>query len=96
MLTIRLARGGAKKRPYYRIVVAESSFSRDGRFVEQIGFSNPMATGKEDTFRLDRARYDYWHRCGAQPTDTVKRLIRQNNRAAAAPPAGAPAAEPSQ
>lgn len=83
MLSIRLARGGAKKRPYYNIVVAEKSFSRDGRFIEKLGASNPMAAGKEKPFTLDMERYAHWVGQGAQPTPTVKRLVRAHQRVAA-------------
>lgn len=76
MLSIRLSRGGAKKRPFYRIVVAEKSFSRDGRYVEVIGFSNPMAVGKEPPLSLKEERYDYWCAQGAKPSERVKRLHR--------------------
>lgn len=87
MLKIRLSRAGAKKQPYYRIVVTESSMSRDGRYVELIGFSNPMASGKEPSFRLNDERYNYWKSQGAQETPVIKRLVRryrQNNNAEAA------------
>ena len=90
MLSIRLSRGGAKKRPYYRIVVAEKSFSRDGRFLEVIGTSNPMASGAEPELTLKLDRYDYWCGQGAKPSLCVKRLHRQFRRqekTAAAKPA---------
>ena len=80
MLTIRLSRGGAKKRPYYRIVVAEKSFSRDGRFIERLGASNPMASGNESAFTIDMLRYLHWCEQGAQPSATVKRLVRAHQR----------------
>ena len=80
MLKIRLSRAGAKKRPYYHIVVSESRMPRNGRYVESIGFSNPMAAGKEKPFLLNEERYAYWTSQGAQATDTVLRLIRQSNR----------------
>ena len=60
MLVIRLSRGGGKKRPYSHIVVAEKSRPRDGRFIERIGFCNPLATGKAEAYRLDGERFDYW------------------------------------
>lgn len=84
MLSIRLARGGAKKRPYYNIVVAEKSFSRDGRFLEKIGASNPMAAGEERPLTLNMERYAHWLERGASPTLTVKRLVRTHQRLAAA------------
>ena len=80
MLSIRLSRGGAKKRPYYRIVVAEKSFSRDGKFIEVIGTSNPMAAGQEPPLTLKLERYEHWCAQGAQPSLCVKRLWRQYRR----------------
>ena len=71
---IRLARHGAKKRPYYRVVVADSRARRDGRFIEEVGRYNPCSTPKFVQF--DRERVDYWIKCGAQPTDTVARLLK--------------------
>lgn len=85
MLKIRLSRSGAKKRPYYRIVVTEKAMPRDGRYVELIGFSNPMASGKEQHFHLKEDRYSYWAEKGAQASDTVKRLIKQHSRLNATP-----------
>ena len=71
---IRLARHGAKKRPYYRIVVANAQAPRDGRFIEEVGRYNPCV---EPAFvKFDEERLDYWIKCGAQPTDTVARLIK--------------------
>ena len=77
MLSIRLARGGAKKRPFYRIVVAERSRARDGRYIEVIGTSNPMASGGEQALTLKKDRYEYWCGQGAQPSLCVKKLHRQ-------------------
>ncbi|MBR3182004.1 MAG: 30S ribosomal protein S16 [Eggerthellaceae bacterium] len=71
---IRLARHGAKKRPYYRIVVADSRNRRDGRFIEEVGRYNPCVTPSLVTF--DQERVDYWLGVGAQPTDTVARLLK--------------------
>lgn len=71
---IRLARHGAKKRPYYRIVVADSRARRDGRFIEEVGRYNPCVTPSLVTF--DQERVDYWLGVGAQPTDTVARLLK--------------------
>ena len=70
---IRLARHGAKKRPYYRIVVADSRKPRDGRFIEEVGRYNPCVSPSFVSFDMDRV--DYWKKCGAQPTDTVARLL---------------------
>lgn len=76
MLSIRLSRGGSKKKPVYDIVVAEKSFARDGRFVETLGFSSPLMPAAAARLRIDLARYDYWAAQGAAPTDTVRRLVR--------------------
>jgi len=85
MVTIRLARHGAKKNPFYHITVADRSASRDGRFVERLGFYNPVAKGQSEGLRLDLNRVDYWLSVGAQPSDIVKKLIKQvrNNETAA-------------
>ena len=76
MVTIRLARGGAKKRPFYNIVVADSRCRRDGRFIERIGFYNPVAAQNEEGLRVNRERLAYWEGVGAQVSDTVARLVR--------------------
>lgn len=76
MVTIRLARGGAKKRPFYNIVVADSRCRRDGRFIERIGFYNPIAAQNEEALRINRERLAYWQGVGAQVSDTVARLVR--------------------
>jgi small subunit ribosomal protein S16 len=76
MVTIRLARGGAKKRPFYNIVVADSRCRRDGRFIERIGFYNPVAAENEEALRVNRERLAYWQGVGAQVSDTVARLVR--------------------
>ena len=75
MVTIRLARGGSKKRPFYNIVVADSRDRRDGRFIERIGFYNPLAAGSSETLRVDRERLTYWQGVGAQTSDTVARIV---------------------
>lgn len=77
MVTIRLARGGAKRRPFYSIVVTDSRNARDGRFIERVGFFNPVATGKEEELRLDAARVEFWMSKGAQPSERVAQLIKQ-------------------
>ena len=82
MLAIRLTRLGAKKRPFYRIVVAEKRGKRDGRFVEIVGHYNPCREPNE--LKLDHERIAYWIKCGAQPTETVRNLIRKNPPAAVA------------
>jgi small subunit ribosomal protein S16 len=80
MVTIRLARGGAKNQPFYHIVVADSRKSRDGRYIERLGFYNPFARGNEETLRLDEVRVDYWKSVGAQPSERVARLIKDTNK----------------
>lgn len=84
MVRIRLARGGSKKNPFYHIVVADIRCKRDGRFIERIGFYNPVARGGEIPLRIDTARAEYWLRNGAQPTDRVRQLLKQAQREAAA------------
>ncbi len=78
MVTIRLARGGAKKRPFYHVVVADSRMPRDGRYIERVGFFNPIATGQEVRLQLKSERIDYWLSQGAQPSDRVNKLIASN------------------
>ncbi len=77
MVVIRLSRGGAKARPFYNIVVADKRNRRDGRFIERVGFYNPLAKGGEEPLRLAQDRLSYWLGVGAQPSDTVQRLIKQ-------------------
>ena len=77
MVTIRLSRKGAKKSPFYHIVVADSRRARDGRYIERLGFFNRMARGKEEELRLDLERVDYWTGVGAQASDRVSHLIKQ-------------------
>ena len=77
MVVIRLARGGAKKRPFYNMVVADSRTRRDGRFIERIGFYNPIATEKEEGLRIAADRLSYWQQQGAQLSPTVARLVKQ-------------------
>ncbi|MGB5325649.1 MAG: 30S ribosomal protein S16 [Pseudomonadales bacterium] len=86
MVTIRLSRGGAKKRPFYRVVVADSRSRRDGRFIEQIGFFNPIATGGEERLRIALDRIEHWQGLGAQVSERVKSLAKQvrENAASAA------------
>jgi len=78
MVTIRLARGGAKKRPFYGIMVADSRRSPRGRFIERVGFFNPRAVGGEERLRLDMERVEYWVSKGAQPSDRVASLLKQH------------------
>ena len=82
MVTIRLSRGGAKKRPFYHIVVADRRNKRDGRHLERLGFFNPLAAEQEEGFRLDRERYDYWLSVGAKPSERVSQLVASNAAAA--------------
>ena len=77
MVVIRMARGGAKNRPFYNVVVADSRMPRDGRFIERIGFYNPKASQSEPKFRLKLDRVDHWVKLGAQPSDAVKKLIKR-------------------
>jgi small subunit ribosomal protein S16 len=79
---IRLQRFGTKKKPYYRIVAADSRFSRDGRFLEQVGIYNPMV--QPEAIALVQDRFDYWMSVGAQPSDTVASLVRRLKRSASA------------
>ena len=74
MVTIRLARSGAKKRPFYHITVSDSRNARDGRFIERIGFFNPLARGQEERLRLDVERMQYWQGQGAQSSPRVSKL----------------------
>ena len=80
MVTIRLARHGAKKRPFYHVTVAEKSAPRDGRFIERIGFYNPIAQGGEVPLSIDLARFDHWLSQGALPTERVGQLAAQARR----------------
>jgi len=82
MVTIRLARGGAKKRPFYHLVVADSRRSRDGRFIEQVGFFNPVARGQEERLRIQQDRIDHWVGLGAKLSDRVQSLVKQAKKAA--------------
>jgi len=76
MVTIRLARGGSKKRPFYHLTVANSRNARDGRFVERIGFFNPVATGGEVSLSVNQERATYWLSKGAQPSERVAQLLK--------------------
>ena len=82
MVTIRLQRGGAKKRPFYQIVVADSRFSRDGRFIEKVGFFNPIASGQEEKLRSDLPRVEHWLGQGAGLSDRVAKLVKDARKAA--------------
>jgi small subunit ribosomal protein S16 len=83
MVVIRLSRGGAKKRPFYHIVVADKQRSRNGRFIEQVGYFNPIAAGKDVRLTLDIARVEEWCAKGAQLSDRVKHLVKVYKETAA-------------
>jgi small subunit ribosomal protein S16 len=95
MVVIRLARGGAKKRPFYNVVVTDSRNRRDGRFIERVGFYNPMAAAHEEGLRIAQDRVAYWRQNGAKLSDTVQMLVARAAEPAAAP-APAEAAAPAQ
>ncbi|WP_298009678.1 30S ribosomal protein S16 [uncultured Aquabacterium sp.] len=84
MVVIRLARGGSKKRPFFNIVAADSRNRRDGRFLERVGFYNPVASGNAESLRVAFDRVEYWVNNGAQVSETVGRLLRQAKTQAAA------------
>lgn len=77
MLAIRLSRGGSKKRPFYHVVATDSRNARDGRFIERLGFFNPIARGQEEELRLNIERIEYWVSKGGQVSDRVKSLMKQ-------------------
>ncbi|MDH3451635.1 MAG: 30S ribosomal protein S16 [Gammaproteobacteria bacterium] len=81
MVTIRLSRGGAKKRPFYQVVVTDSRNRRDGRYLEKIGFFNPIASGREERLRLDLERVDYWSGHGARLSERVASLVKEYRKA---------------
>lgn len=78
MVTIRLTRGGTKKRPFYSVVVADSRKPRDGRIIERLGYFNPIAVGGEIRLQLEADRVNYWLGVGAQPSERVQHLIKQH------------------
>ena len=84
MVKIRLTRGGAKKRPFYHIIVTDSRSARDGRNIERVGYYNPVASGAEPRIVLDTARVDHWVGNGAQLTDKVRNLYKEATKAQAA------------
>jgi len=77
MVVIRLSRGGSKARPFYNIVVADKRVRRDGRFIERLGFYNPLAKEGEEGLRVAQDRLTYWRGVGAQPSPTVERILKQ-------------------
>ena len=87
-VSIRLRREGSKNRPYYRIVVADSRGPRDGKFIEILGTYDPKLTGQNSSFSVERA--EYWMSKGAQPSDTVRSLIKKQKKNVAAEPASEP------
>ncbi len=82
MVTIRLSRTGAKKRPFYHIVVTDSRKARDGRSIERLGFFNPVARGQEERLRVDSDRIAYWQGQGAQLSERVAKLVKEATAAA--------------
>ncbi|MGH8279698.1 MAG: 30S ribosomal protein S16 [Gammaproteobacteria bacterium] len=78
MVTIRLSRGGAKKRPFYHLVATDSRSPRDGRYIERLGFYNPLATSTEEVLRVDVERLKHWLSKGAQPSERVQYLIKEH------------------
>ncbi len=76
MVSIRLARGGSKKRPFYHLTVTDSRNSRDGRYIERIGFYNPVARGQEEALRVDNGRVEYWVSQGAQLSERVAKILK--------------------
>ncbi len=84
MVKIRLARGGTTKRPFYHVVVTDRRSPRDGRYIERIGFFNPIAAGGEDRLRVDLGRVEHWLARGAQASERVADLLKQYRSSAAA------------
>lgn len=82
MVTIRLSRGGSKKRPFYHLTVTDSRTSRDGRFIERVGFFNPIARGQEERLRVDLSRVDHWVNNGATVSERVASLVKEARKAA--------------
>ena len=83
MVTIRLARGGSKKRPFYHLTVTDHRNARNGRFIERVGFFNPIARGQEERLRVDADRIEYWQGQGAQLSERVAKLVKDAAVAAA-------------
>lgn len=77
MVTIRLSRGGSKKRPFYHLTVTNSRSARNGRFIERVGFFNPIARGQEERLRVDQERVAHWVGQGAQLSDRVAKLVKE-------------------
>ena len=83
MVSIRWARGGSKKRPFYHVVVSDSRSPRDGRYIERVGFFNPVGRDHEENLRIDLERVDYWIGQGAKPSERVASLLKVHRKAAA-------------
>ena len=83
MVSIRLSRSGAKKRPFYHLIVTDSRNRRDGRYIERLGFFNPVGKDSEENLRIDTERVNHWISKGAQPSDRVLTLLKQHRKAAA-------------
>jgi small subunit ribosomal protein S16 len=84
MVSIRLSRAGAKKNPFYHLVVSDSRNRRDGRYIERLGYYNPVGKSHEENLRIDMERVDHWLRIGARPSERVAELIKTSRKAAAA------------
>lgn len=84
MVTIRLSRGGSKKRPFYHITVADNRDARDGRYIERVGFFNPIARGGEERLRVDAERVEHWVSHGALLSERVKQLVKEARKASQA------------
>ncbi|ASJ75996.1 30S ribosomal protein S16 [Granulosicoccus antarcticus] len=84
MVTIRLSRGGAKKQPFYHVVATDSRARRDGRYIERLGYYNPVARGDATEVRLDMERVDYWIGVGAQMSDRVSKIVKDHRKVSAA------------
>ncbi len=82
MVTIRLSRGGAKKKPFYHLTVTDKRSPREGRFIERVGFFNPVARGSDERFRVDSTRVEYWISRGAQVSDRVATLLKDASKSA--------------
>jgi len=82
MVTIRLSRGGAKKKPFYHVVVTDSRMRRDGRYIERVGYFNPVACGAEKRLEVSLDRIEHWISQGAGTSDRVKTLIKEARKAA--------------
>ena len=83
MVVIRLSLGGSKKRPFYHLTVADQRRARDGRFIERVGFFNPVARGQEERLRIEQERVEYWISKGAQPSERVAALLKEKAKAKA-------------